>query len=161
MSYIREVILSHDGDECLIWPFFRDKNGYGSLSRDGKTETVSRIVCREAHGEPPAPDYEAAHLCGKGNLGCCAKRHLFWKTHAANVADQRIHGTIAHGERNGHAKITNAQAEEIRALSKSMRQGKIAAKYGLSQSATSRIIRGESYCNQEGKIDGHLSNDRT
>lgn len=85
--YFREVVLSYDGDDCLIWPYSRDGHGYGQLFRGGKNFTVSRLVCIEINGPPPGPDYDAAHTCDNGHLGCVAKRHMVWKTHAENMLD--------------------------------------------------------------------------
>lgn len=145
LPYIYDVVMRFEGTECFLWPFKSNVNGYGTLKINSKTQLVTRIVCREAHGEPPTPQHEAAHSCGKGHMGCCNKHHLSWKTHAENVADQKIHGTVASGERNGHAKITNKQAKEIRKIGRSKPQSAIARQYGIDQAAVSRIINGQSY----------------
>jgi len=46
------------------------------------------------------------------------------------------------GEKNPRAKITRAQAEEIRAI-KDKRQVDIALQYGLTQGVVSKIVRRE------------------
>lgn len=85
--YLRENILTYDGNDCLFWPF-NDSDGYGRMMKDGKCRRVSRLVCEEVHGPPPSPDHEAAHSCDNGDLGCATKRHLSWKTPKENTADK-------------------------------------------------------------------------
>jgi len=91
--YFQDVVLSYEGNECLIWPFARNAKGYG-IMRGG---IVSRIVCERANGPPPTPEHQAAHSCGKGHEACCTKRHLSWKTQTENNADKLIHGTSRRG----------------------------------------------------------------
>lgn len=86
--YFRDTVLAYEGDDCLAWPFCRDRNGYGKMG--GKI--VSRLVCEKEHGPPPTPAHEAAHSCGKGHEACVAKRHLSWKTRAENASERVIHG---------------------------------------------------------------------
>lgn len=93
MRFIHEVALQHTGEECLIWPFGRNGDGYGSVQVDGKMVNAHRYLCQIAHGEPPTATHQAAHSCGKGHLGCVAKNHLRWATPAENQADRLIHGT--------------------------------------------------------------------
>jgi hypothetical protein len=66
--------------------------------------------------------------------------NLEWATHQANMDDQVRHGTRQRGERNPGAKLTDAQAEELRA---STELGVVlAARYGVSQSTISTVRRG-------------------
>lgn len=86
--YFRQVVMTFEGDECLPWPFCRDQDGYGRLHLDRRTHNVNRLVCLGVNGDPPAPDYEAAHSCGNGHLGCVTKRHIRWATSAENKAER-------------------------------------------------------------------------
>lgn len=145
-EFYETTVLKYEGDECLIWPYSRHPNGYGTVSKDGKTTGVSRLVCKETCGDPPTPDHEAAHSCGNGHLGCVTKRHLSWKTPKGNCADKLIHGTLLRGEKHNMAKLTEAQVIEIRALlGKNELQKDIAEKYGVSFFAVSDIKRGKSW----------------
>jgi len=85
-----------NGYECLIWPYAKTNKGYGvgygRTKINGRKQIVSRIICEAVRGAPPTPRHEAAHSCGNGHLGCCTKRHLFWKTPEENWEDRRRHG---------------------------------------------------------------------
>lgn len=143
--YLDEVVLPYDGQECLIWPYYRGSHGYALLHVDGSPKVVSRMVCEETKGPPPTPDHEAAHSCGKGHLGCVAKSHLSWKTTAQNHADKLIHGTHDRGERSVNAKITEADVQEIRRLAKTVPQKEIAERFNLSRSHVCDIVHGERW----------------
>ena len=141
-----EAHASHDGDDCLMWPFPRGDKGYGQVAMPGRTSTPAhRLMCRIAHGEPPAPEYHAAHSCGKGRDGCVNPKHLRWTTPIGNMADKEAHGTVAAGERNGSSKLTRAQVVEIRSLKGSVSQEKIGKMFGVAQSTISEIHLGKKW----------------
>lgn len=141
--YFREVVLTYDGADCLTWPYDCSTAGYGRLKYNGKQKNVSRLVCEKSEGPPPTDRHEAAHSCGNGHLGCVAKRHLSWKTSAENSSDKFAHGTNSAGEKNGSAKLTEADVAEIRRLLGSMKQQDIADRFGVSAGLISKIKRKE------------------
>lgn len=143
--YLCEVIINQESDECLIWPYARNGDGYGFVKIQGKLSLAHRAVCKIVHGEPPSLRHQAAHSCGNGHLGCVNKRHLSWKTAAENNADKIDHGTHCLGHRNGKAKLTLDQVAEIKSLAGEKSQYAIAAMYGVSQFAIARVLRGVSY----------------
>ncbi|RUW04049.1 hypothetical protein [Mesorhizobium sp. M1A.F.Ca.IN.020.04.1.1] len=134
LRFYREVVLSYDGDECLIWPFAKVNTGYGVIGVGRAVKLVSRLLCEEAHGAPPTPRHEAAHSCGRGGDACVTKRHLSWKTHSENDEDKIGHGTRTNGQRNGQAKLTEDLVREIRSLKGTLSLSKTAAKFSLSRS---------------------------
>lgn len=136
MQWLRDH-LDYTGDECLIWPFSRTC-GYGNLYIDGKSALISRLMCEHRHGPPPTPKHEAAHSCGRGPLGCVNGSHLRWATPKENNADKLIHGTHNRGDRNGTAKLTDADVLAIRSIT-GISQEEIARRYGISQVHVSRI----------------------
>lgn len=140
--YYREVVVPYEGDECLIWPYNRIGKGYASLGR-GRDCYVHRRLCKEVHGPAPTPAHEAAHSCGRGTSGCVTKRHLSWKTPVENEADKRFHGTDSRGERNGAAKLTEADVRAIRAASGT--QTSIGERFGVEQTTVSGIKRHASW----------------
>lgn len=143
MKFYTDTVLTNNSDECLIWPFARDAQGYAKMHVGPKNRLVARMLCEETNGPPPTQRHEAAHSCGKGMGGCVNRWHLSWKTHRENEADKLLHGTDQFGERNPIAKLTQEQADQIRKIGKSMAQRKIAAQFGVSQSLISLILRGE------------------
>jgi hypothetical protein len=134
--------LAYDGDECLIWPYYRS-HGYAAIAVDGKPKHVHIIVCTAIHGEKPSPELEVAHSCGKGHEGCIAPKHLRWATSKQNKADQLLHGTRNRGERNGQARLTAKTVQEIRRAKG--RQSEIALRFGISQSHVSNIRNGRAW----------------
>lgn len=143
VRYLREHVLTYDGDDCLVWPYARLTNGYGHMYFHGKSRTVSSVVCEQIHGPAPTQMHEAAHSCGKGHEGCITPRHLRWATPVENRADKLIHGTANLGERNGSAKLTEADVLEIRSMKGMRTQQKIADKFGVSRSLISMLHSGK------------------
>lgn len=130
--FFEETVLAYDGDECLIWPYSKSSHGYGQLLRNGRLQYVSRMACEEANGPPPTAEHQAAHSCGKGHLGCVAKRHLSWKTRSENEMDKVEHGTSNRGERHGMSKLTSEEVLEIRRLEGLVSRADIARMFNVS-----------------------------
>lgn len=141
-KFYDEVVLKYEGDECLVWPYWRTAAGYGMMWRDKKNFVVSRAVCEDTIGPAPTELHHAAHLCGKGHLGCVAKKHLQWKTPTENNADKKVHGTETKGQRNPMSRLTEDKVREIKSLRGSMTQTAIAAQFGVSFGHVSDIFRG-------------------
>ena len=135
--------VSHPGDDCLIWPFHIAKDGYGRVHEPetNKLMTASRLMCSFAHGQPDSADMQAAHSCGKGNIGCVNPRHLYWTDHTGNQADRVAHGTTNRGERQGQSKLTEDDVRQIRSLKGLEPQSVTAARFDVNQSTISDIRR--------------------
>lgn len=138
--YFYEVVLAYEGDKCLTWP-------YGAVAGRARLfkKQVSRLLCEHAYGLPPTQKHEAAHSCGNGHLGCVTKRHLSWKTHAENMADKLIHGTIIRGERQPTAKLTEADVREIRRLKGIVSQRNLAEHFGVAHRTIYAIQAGRKW----------------
>lgn len=76
----------------------------------------------------------------------CRLDNLEYKTPKGNAEDARRHGTLTVGERNGGAKLTNAQAREVyeRAVA-GENYGAIAKDFGISRSSVCLIRNGKTY----------------
>lgn len=133
--------VAYDDDQCLIWPFSRNPSGYAcQVFMDGQKTYAHRHMCRLAHGEPPSPDYDTAHSCGRGHDGCIHPGHLSWKTRAGNMDDMINHGRTNRGERCPTSKLTANQVREIRLLSGTMPQRALAERFGTTQGNINNII---------------------
>lgn len=143
--YLNEVVLCHTGDECLIWPFSRNSNGYGQINRSRRPQIVSRLVCERLYGPAPTPTHQAAHSCGKGHEGCVSPKHLRWATPVGNQADRLEHGTHNRGERCGAAKLTDGEVREIRRLKGAMLIREIAEQFGISPGNIGNIFHGRTW----------------
>jgi DNA-binding XRE family transcriptional regulator len=139
-------------NECWNWTGYQKRGPknptpYGVLGWKGRPSRAHRVAFELANGEIPEC-MMVLHTCD--NTLCCNPAHLYLGNHAQNMRDmvdrQRRKGTGS-GSSNGRSKLTQAQAEEIRALyaAGSLSQDKIAAIYGVSQFAISAIVRNKRY----------------
>lgn len=137
--------VGYCGEDCLIWPFGKC-NGYGVLGSPAirSVRYAHRVMCELVNGPCPGENYEAAHECGNGKLGCVHPLHVKWKTKSENQQDRMKHGTQATGKRS---KISYAEAEEIRSLKGQMTQQEIADKFGISRANVSLIQLGKTHLN--------------
>ena len=144
VSEFLDEALRSNTDDCIIWPFYRTKAGYAMIARP-KLTTASRYILMQTVGEPPE-DFQAAHSCGKGHLGCVNPKHLRWASRQDNMDDKKIHGTLPIGSKNGRAIMTNESVVSLR-LDRSLgwKVRDLAAKYGISRAAVGRIILGKAW----------------
>lgn len=137
--------IQHRGEECLIWPYCRNANGYALINQDGRSRLAHRIICQAVHGKPPTPKHGALHRCGRGGDGCVNPEHLYWGTHQENMLDRNAHGTSNRGARQWMSKLTEEQVREIRALRGQLSQEKIGRLYGVSDCAVYAIHAGKNW----------------
>lgn len=143
-DFYKNVVMHYEANDCLIWPYWRTR-GYAMMRRAGKNRFVSRFICEDVYGDPPTPQHEAAHSCGKGNLGCVSPKHITWKTPVENQADRIVHGTHGQGERNARAKLTEAQVRQILALNGIETRTSIAQRFGVSSATVGMIHKGKRW----------------
>ncbi|SHM46639.1 HNH endonuclease [Pseudomonas asturiensis] len=116
------------------------------LRKEGSTKPHRRLAHRLvalAFIPNPSGFSDVAHNDGDPGNNCVL--NLRWDTHRANQMDMRKHGTMQDGERCITAKITEAQAAEIRRRSSTEGRGvgrRLAAEFGLSPAQISRIASG-------------------
>lgn len=142
---------------CVEWAACRDKDGYGIRRFDGRKQPAHRVAWQLAHGAIPAGLF-VLHSCD--NPPCVNVRHLRLGTHLDNMRERdakgrqpkgdthglRLHPeAVLRGERNGKAKLTDAQANEIRTRITG-RYGelrRLAAEFGVSVSLVEKIKAGQ------------------
>lgn len=141
--------VSHQGNDCLIWPFWRAHGGYGVVYEDDYRRTgAHRLMCKLAHGEPSASNLEAAHSCGNGHLGCVNPLHLSWKTRAENISDiPPEKRRKSRGEKHGRSRLTEGDIHSIREViaSRSATAKSLAKQYGVHPSTISLAVRGKNW----------------
>jgi hypothetical protein len=99
-----------------------------------KESYVHRLVLQAFVG--PCPEgMECCH--NDGNPANNRLENLRWGTRASNMADKLKHGTHQRGERNGQAKLTQADVLAIRADPRL--QWEIAADHGVDRTVVSDI----------------------
>ena len=144
---------------CREWLGARNTQGYGHISRGGKTRTVTHVALELHDGLPVLPGTFVLHSCD--NPACVEPTHLRRGTAAENNADTRARGhaprggahwsrvcpdRLPRGEQHGHAKLTAAAVLGIRnraAMCGSQRQ--IARDYHVSQACVWRIIHRKTW----------------
>lgn len=144
LQWLRDHSKYNETD-CLIWPFAKSLDGYAQIHIDGKLHLAGRAMCRIAHGEPLNPTDEAAHSCGKGNMGCVSPAHLRWLTHSDNEADKVAHGTVTRGERHPRTSLTEIEVFLIRQARGRETTKAIASRFGISGSSVRDIHSGRTW----------------
>lgn len=138
---------------CWNWNGSTNSTGYGSLTYQGQAATAHRVA---AYLSGLVPDIKAPttrkgggfilHTCD--NRRCCNPAHMRVGSYTENQLDAyaKKRRRVFKGEAHANARLTNKQAEKIRALyADGMSQDKIAALYGVAQNTISLIVRGLSY----------------
>jgi len=111
-SFIEKALKYKNKNQCLIWPYFRNKKGYAASNKG----LVHRIICKRVNGDNPKNKPLALHSCGNGNLGCINPHHLYWGDRYDNSSDQIKHGTRVNGEKHGGHKLSAKDVISIRNL---------------------------------------------
>lgn len=136
MAYYRDVVIPYGGDECLIWPFYRNRSGYGVIGFCKNTRLVTRLVCEEVHGRPEDADLMAAHSCNNGHLGCVTPRHLRWATRRENDNDRLAAGNCAR-------RLYAEDVRRIFAMRPTTSVEQLAAMHRVGTNLIYRVLRGE------------------
>lgn len=125
-------------------PYVQVTLGHG----DGTFRQVQvQILVLEAFVSPrPSPRHDGCHNNGIGHDNRLS--NLRWDTKTGNMADKAHHGTDQQGEKHGNARLTDAQASEIRAAIPNWRRGmgvEFAEKFGVSTTTVSRVKQNQGW----------------
>lgn len=128
-----------------------DDDGYRRVHvrRDGawRQVPVHLLICTAFHGPRPTPDHEVAH--GDGDRTRNAQDNLRWASPQEQSDDKVRHGTMAAGEANGQAVLTDDEVRQIRALYRKgdARVGQVglAARFEVSRLAIQRVVNGTGW----------------
>lgn len=140
MKYVR---VSPD---CWEWVGAKS-GGYGSFGVEKRILRAHRFMWAAVNGAIPA-GMCICHRCD--NPACVNPGHLFLGTNHDNVMDRVAKGrsvvseafvrTSAPGERNRHAKLTEADVLRIRSLRGSHSTRQLMAMYGVTKTAINKIV---------------------
>lgn len=151
-SHVRRGVL----DECWPWESATDRDGYGvftvypgQLGAEKKQQLrAHRVAFYLTYGYWPQP--QALHGCD--NPPCCnaecAAQHVHEGTNSLNQQEAVRRGRhVAHAaEQNSRAKLTNAQARDIRQRAgNGESQVSLAVEYGVSRRLINLIVHGRRY----------------
>ena len=130
--------------DCLIWPYAKDRDGYGRIKLNGRPQGAHRVVCQEVNGPPPDDKPYAAHLCGNGHLGCVNGSHLEWKDAKGNAADSIAHGRTIRGVKMYCARLDEAKVRIIWE-NREITNRALAVGLGVSASCIDAVRNGRSW----------------
>lgn len=148
----RRHVLRGAPDACWEWTSARRK-GYGTfkvqageLGVDRRRDVYAhRVVFYLTHGRWPEP--LARHTCD--NPPCCNPAHIVEGTWQDNMTDKLVRGRCVNpaGAASVLSKLTQEQVDALRGryARGEVSQSRLAAEYGISQSAVSKIIRGQRW----------------
>lgn len=127
--------------------------GYGRIGvAPGVSPAPAHRVSWELHHGPLAPGAVVCHRCD--NRRCVRPDHLFIGSQADNMRDMHAKGRHAYGERDGTAKLTEAEAREIiRRYRLGETQQGLAVAFRVRKSTVCRVVRGIRWA--------HLRDERT
>lgn len=129
----------HKTATCWLWLGATDTFGYGQFLLPGEERiSAHRFSYQLVHGPIPT-GMIVMHSCDVP--ACINPDHLSVGTRGDNNRDATRKRRNAFGEKNGHARLTTAQVQSIRADPRS--QAEIARAYGVTQSHISRIMSGD------------------
>ncbi len=113
---------------------------YALMTPEGKRRSFlgHRLVLL-AHVGPCPAGMEGRHL--NGNRSHNALSNLRWGTKQENIEDQRRHGTLNIGSRNGSAKLTAADVHAIRKLrARGIQPKDLAQRFGVKGCTIANIV---------------------
>ena len=134
--------IKEDSNGCWIWQRGKHSLGYGCMMFEGRICWTHRLAYTLFKGEIPERKC-VCHHCD--NPSCCNPDHLFLGTSRDNTKDRHAKGRDAYGERNGNAKLTDKDVEEIRTKFDGVFGciKRLAEEYGVSVYQINNILHGK------------------
>lgn len=142
LTFLEDALL-RETDECILWPFYKDRKGYGIV----RVNKISKLAHREVllrtsptiDGKPLA--LHKPVVCH--NPACINKRHLVWGSYEDNEAHKILDGTRIRGSGHQGAKLTEYDVEAIYTSEKT--GSSLAAYYGVSTGLICCIRKGRKW----------------
>lgn len=147
LRWLTEQLATGDRSTCWVWPFAKDRKGYGrATAADGRRIKAHRLAL-ELAGRPVPAGLVARHRCpGRPNPSCVNPDHLLVGTQTQNQLDAVDDRTKPLGERSNFAVLTDASALEAhRRLLAGETHRSVATSLGVSRSAITALAQGRSW----------------
>lgn len=137
-------------DTCWLWRG-RQLEGYGSIYMMGKRRAPHRLMMFWMN-QLSDLSHRGDRSCGLvlhtcDNKLCVNPKHLYLGSHRENIKDAWDRGQLNRrvGGKSPCAKLSNEQANEIRAKRNEVPRVKLAAMYNVSKSTVDLILAGKRY----------------
>jgi len=132
---------------CWNWTAAKNPKGYGIFCIEKKTnslELAHRVSYRLHYGAIPE-DLRVLHHCD--NPTCVRPDHLFLGTDGDNTADKVAKNRQQKGEHHALAKLTDAQATEIRRryAAGGVSQAQLAREYSINHATMGSLIHRKTW----------------
>jgi hypothetical protein len=125
-------------ESCWLWTGCCFSSGYGALSVDDIPIYTHRYSYEIHKGKIPE-GLLIRHTCD--NPPCVNPNHLLVGTRADNVMDMVERNRQARGSKNGQAKLTEDDVNEIKIFREfGFTQQELGKMYGVSQSTITRLL---------------------
>jgi hypothetical protein len=133
-----KIVVLENG--CHEWLGYRDEDGYGRISVNGRSFLAHRLVYQLVIGHIP----EGMCCCHRCDFRACVNvEHLFLGSHADNMADCKRKGRwpLRKGQ---NAILTQEEASHVKWLARHgpIRNWEIAERYKVSQKLITEIKMG-------------------
>lgn len=144
------ALSNTDTDNCVLWPYARMTDGYGSALCNGRVMSAHRAAWILNKGELEK-ELEVCHSCD--NRPCINIRHLFVGTHKENMIDCAQKGRHAdlRGSKGGTAILTESQVLEIRSIYRRKARGfgclVLSRRYNVSETTITYLVKGKTWRN--------------
>lgn len=147
-----KMVVVRGADDCWEWVGAKSV-GYGRFKVEGRLVQATHVALN-LDGRPIESGLFACHHCD--NPKCVNPKHLFIGTRSDNMMDCSRKGRLASprldsivsGEKVGTSKLSNAEAQEMKARRANGTSTKeLSAIYGLHITNVRRVLRGATYRN--------------
>lgn len=129
-------------NDCVIWPFKLNHDGYGRFTYKGRMEFAHRVAFLVVHGRWPN---KARHTCDVRS--CINVRHLIEGTQRDNIRDMIERGRSAKGTMMPQAKLTDDIVRQMRReyIPYVVSTPMLARKYGIDVKNCYNIVTGRAW----------------
>jgi hypothetical protein len=141
---LADRVLSSPGDGCSGWGGKRNAEGYPVLLVEGVFRRADELAWELAF-EPVVPGMYLIHQCG--NRECVRVEHLNLAEEPERLPRPPRRRPDMAGAANPRARLTGAQAEELRRryAAGEGTQEALGREFGITKSAVCRIVAGQRY----------------
>jgi hypothetical protein len=138
-------------DGCWLWTGTSTRGGYGEFKVATRKRPSHRIAWELVNGAIPAGLW-VLHKCPGGSRSDCVNpAHLSLGGARENVDDRQREGRTPRGDVHARARLTAAQAHEIRRryLPRHVTQDALAREFNVTQGTIWLVIHHKAWCDED------------